>query len=152
MERHHNKLQWKVGRTKPAEQIYCSLATPHSYKAPLPCPCHLPHDSTSPKKRINTKGREGCVVCVGKRSPGNTSPLSWSLAPSLQKDTCLSWPQIKKDAAPRVRVDHWLNFFFFGHGRSLLWCVTLHRRTNRSSFPLLLNPPRVSFLANTFTQ
>lgn len=52
-----------------------------------------PHSSSSsppsatrrhptPEKNKNQRKRGGCHVCVHKRSPGNTSPLSWSLAPS----------------------------------------------------------------------
>lgn len=51
--------------------------------APIPPPLHhQPQDSTSSEKNKNQRKRGGCHVCVHKRSPGNTSPLSWSLAPS----------------------------------------------------------------------
>lgn len=56
----------------------------------------------------------------------------------------------KERRRPSVRVDRGLDLFFFGHGRSLLWCITSHRRTNLSFFP----PPQPTpcVLSRTFTQ
>lgn len=55
----------------------------------------------------------------------------------------------KERRRPSVRVCRWL--VFFGHGRSLLWCVTSHRRTD-PSFPTPPPTPRTRSLKNTFTQ